>query len=498
MLSIIMGMVFNNFYFSIVSNIMTLILTFLIFKDENLYKLLILNNLSTLILLFILIKVLKNYNKFNYINSNLYLPNHSIALKRLSELIETYKSNNDINFAVAAIDLDCLKTINKKEGYDAGDYIIFQVSNRIKNNLNKNHIVVRSGGDEFAIIFSNIVTKKECLKIVNSILLDLRKSFIYNNNPLYISASIGLVFNNQKFVSVDEYMRAASISLEKAKFYGKNRICIFDNLKDEIKIRRFKIEKDLKDALEKHELELYYQPILKLNNKKEVGLEALIRWNHPELGLISPGEFIPIAENTGLIIDIGKFVIREACRTLCSINGYVNDNFSMNINISPKQLKDKNLYDVIHDSIIQLNINPERIHIEITESALIDDLEISKLTLNKLVEFGVKIHLDDFGTGYSSLSYLHMLPINSLKIDKSFIENLMLEQKNYQLLKSIILMGKELNMHVIAEGIEDINRYNRLLEMGCEFGQGYYFSKPLKVSDLLIYLENKIFLKNAI
>lgn len=409
------------------------------------------------------------------------LPNRVYFNKCVSEATERLKQNKNNQFAVAIMDLDRFKTVNDSLGHNNGDILLSSAGKRLLELSNDKILVSRFGGDEFALLIKDIKSKEEVVNLLDKILISMSTPFMINGYKITTSASIGVVFSKREYTSPEEYLKYADIAMYEAKFQGKDRYVIFDENTQKRISKNLRLENDLKHALERNELMLYYQPIVSLKTDRIIGFEALVRWNHPDLGLVSPMDFIPIAEETGLIIPIGKWILHEACRqvSLWHNNYKGTDSLIINVNMSAMQLKQWDIVEQINEVLHETSISPRNLNIEITESALITDVKNSQIVLEQIRNLGVSIQIDDFGTGYSSLSYLQQFPFNVIKVDRSFVQQLDSNDKNHGVVKSIILMAHELNMQVTGEGIETVSQLTRLKSLGCEHGQGYYFSKPL-------------------
>ncbi|NLM34565.1 MAG: bifunctional diguanylate cyclase/phosphodiesterase [Clostridiales bacterium] len=413
------------------------------------------------------------------------LPNRVYFNKCVAEATERLKQNKNEQFAVAIMDLDRFKTVNDSLGHNNGDILLSSAGKRLLELANENILVSRFGGDEFALLIKDIKNRDEVINLLDKILISMSTPFMINGYKIITSASIGVVFSNENYTTPEEYLKNADIAMYEAKFQGKDRYVIFDENTQRRISKNLKLENDLKHALERNELLLYYQPIVSLKTDKIIGFEALVRWNHPELGLVPPMDFIPIAEETGLIIPIGRWILQEACRqvSLWHKRYKGTDSLIINVNMSAMQLKQWDIVEQIMEVIRETSISPSNLNIEITESALITDVRNSQIVLEQIRNLGVSIQIDDFGTGYSSLSYLQQFPFNVIKVDRSFVQQLDSNGKNHGVVKSIILMAHELNMQVTGEGIETKGQLIQLKDLGCEHGQGYYFSKPLNKDD---------------
>ncbi|WP_178377778.1 putative bifunctional diguanylate cyclase/phosphodiesterase [Clostridium sp. N3C] len=462
---------------------------------HEIITIILINSIALTVIGYLIRKYVAQQHSLKIVNSSLYnitlqdsltnLPNRVYFNKCITEITKALKQNKKDQFAIAIMDLDGFKTINDSLGHNNGDIILSLIGKRLLELSNDSIIVSRFCGDEFAILVKDIKSRDEVINLIEKILISISTPFIINNHEIKCSASIGVVFSKEEYTTAEQYLKYADIAMYEAKLQGKDRYVIFDeNIQKKI-MKNLKLENDLKHALERNELILYYQPIVSLKTDKIIGFEALVRWNHPELGIISPTDFIPIAEETGLIIPIGKWILQEACKqvSLWQKNYKNTKSLFVNVNMSAMQLNQSDIVEQIAEVLRETKVSPNNLSIEITESSLITDVIKSQTVLEQMRNLGINIQIDDFGTGYSSLSYLQRFPFNVIKVDKSFIQQLDSNNKNHSVVKSIILMAHELNMKVTVEGIETAGQLTRLKNLGCEHGQGYYFSKPLNKDD---------------
>lgn len=407
------------------------------------------------------------------------IPNRKMFTEKFQQLI-----NNNLNcksqLAIIFFDIDNFKNINDTYGYEVGDEMLLKLCERIENTLDGRHTFARFGGDEFVIAFSNIINDKEISEFLDELLLRVRKPFEVNNKKIYCTISIGVSVYPKDSNRLEVLLKTADMALNSAKEEGKNRYKFFDIDISNILKRQYEIEKALRTAIENNEIFMVFQPKISINGEKVNGFEALVRWVNSELGFISPAEFIPIAENSGVIIDLGKYIIEESfrkCSELCCSN---KSNFHIAINISDIQLREEGFISFVSEMLEKYNIPPEYIEFEITEGVIMQSVVKNIELLIELKRLGVSIALDDFGTGYSSLSYLKRLPIDVLKIDKSFVDGIGVDEKSEYIAESIIKLSHSLNLKVVAEGVETKEQLGYLNKMKCDIAQGYYFSKPEK------------------
>jgi EAL domain-containing protein (putative c-di-GMP-specific phosphodiesterase class I) len=342
--------------------------------------------------------------------------------------------------------------------------------------------VARLGGDEFSILLEDIVDLKDAIDVADRIHHRLSIPFMIEGHEVYAAVSIGIALGLDHYERAEQVLRDADIAMYEAKKRGSALSEIFDSRMHASILDRLQLESDLHGVLDHNELTLVYQPIVDLDTHRLVGFESLVRWNHPTRGLVYPTEFISLAEETGLIVKIGEWILREACRELGVLQKRIPSQppLKMSINISSKQFAQENLTARIAEILRETEVDPHCLVIEITESMLVENIESAIEVLKKLRSMGIHIHIDDFGTGYSSLSYLHSLPIDALKIDRSFINKLSAKGENQEIIMSIISLAKSMNFDVVAEGVELDHQLAQMKELECRFGQGYLFSCPLE------------------
>ncbi|MBK1813858.1 EAL domain-containing protein [Clostridium sp. YIM B02505] len=406
------------------------------------------------------------------------LPNKIYFQKELAKEIEKLKESNS-NAVVILIDVDNFKNINDTLGHKIGDLLLIEIATLLSGLNKDNKLIARIGGDEFLLLVRDVSGYKDIEQFVNKIQNGLKNNFYIEGKCITVSSSAGIVEFPKNGDNVEDIIRNADIAMYRAKESGKNKALLFDNDMFESFNRKIAIEQGLSDINYDNELEVHYQAQMDLEQHKLRGLEALLRWNSPVLGRVSPGEFIPIAEETGSIVPIGEWLIYKVFK---SAKEFQTKNIEYNvisINISAVQLLDKNFLSTVQKALEETGIDSGQVEFEITETAIINNIEYSNEILNNLRKLGFKIVLDDFGTGYSSLSYLKMLPIEVLKIDKSFIDDINSTHNNRALLDGIIKLAHDLRMEVIAEGVEEHEQLRFLEEISCDVVQGYYFSKPV-------------------
>lgn len=434
------------------------------------------------------------------------LANRSLFLQQLEQALQRQWDDDNARFAVLFIDLDRFKIVNDSLGHLAGDAMIIQVAARLKNALRPDHpassaeqgaggvnpgyTLARMGGDEFTVLLSDIDDVGEAVRIAERIQAAMALPFLIRDQEIYASASIGIVFGDIGHTLADEVLRDADLAVGRAKTMGKSRYEVFDRSMRKGAVSRLAMETALRHALKNNEFVLHYQPIIELQGGTIVGVEALVRWQRGPDELVYPGDFIGVAEDTGLILYIGMWVLREACRQMHQWHRQFPraKPLTISVNISPRQFVQPNLVDQIKQIVAETGIDPNTLRLEITESVTMGDVERTIRILSQLREIGVRFSVDDFGTGYSSLSYLHRFPLDVLKIDRSFVMRMNEDRERLQIVQTIMTLARNLGIEVVAEGTETEMQVDHLRNIGCDFGQGFFFSRalaPETVTDLL-------------
>ncbi len=408
------------------------------------------------------------------------LPNRTLFMERLAQAI-LRTERRKLATAVLFIDLDRFKVVNDSLGHDSGDHLLMQMAKRLRGCLRPEDTVARLGGDEFVILFEDLVSANDGLRVAERISESMKVPFPLNGQEIFTTCSMGLALCSVADTIPSELVRDAEVAMYRAKAKGEGSIEIFDPSMNAQALARFQMESELRRAIEREEFILFYQPLISLGTGLIEGWEALVRWKHPERGMVPPLEFIPLAEETGLIVPIGKWVLQEAMRQASAWH----DRFPsapprlMNVNISGRQFQQKELITTVTEALEASNFQASCLKLEITESVMMKDPQASLEAMK--VFRGLEIHLviDDFGTGYSSLSYLKRFPVDTLKVDKSFVDGLGKDPESTAIVGAIISLAKSLGMRVTAEGIETEAQLNRLRLLNCDQGQGYFFSRPL-------------------
>jgi diguanylate cyclase (GGDEF)-like protein len=417
------------------------------------------------------------------------LPNRIVFVDHLDAAIQNSRSQPDFLFAVLFLDLDRFKIVNDSLGHQAGDELLIEVARRLEScmrasdviaRLNDPSTIARFGGDEFVVLLKGITKAENAYHVGERILGVLTQPLVVKGSVVSISASIGIAVGSHRSGSSDDLLRNADMAMYQAKTNGKSRLCIFDEAMQRQSVLRQALESDLKRGLNSGEFEVHYQPIVSLLSGEVQGFEALLRWRHATRGMISPQEFMTIAEESGFIVELGAWVLKQACHQLRAwqLRYPRSTSLSMSVNISSKQFFDSALADRVAECLAETGIAPGSLNIEIMESALSRDSKLTAETLSKLHALGTRISLDDFGTGCSSLSCLQQLPINTIKIDRSYIDQLGHSTQAHEIVSTIVALAHSLRMNVTAEGIEKRSQLSLLQDMECDAGQGFLYSHP--------------------
>jgi diguanylate cyclase (GGDEF)-like protein/PAS domain S-box-containing protein len=410
------------------------------------------------------------------------LPNRALFIEHLNMAIKRGKRRKDYYFAVLFLDIDRFKLVNDSLGHSVGDSLLNAFARRIQDSLRDIDTLARLGGDEFVIMLEDIEDSNYASMVAERLQQELKRAFIINGKEVYAPASFGVVLNTKEYDFPEDIIRDADAAMYHAKEKGRAQYKVFDKKLHEKARHLLQRETDLRKAINNKEFTNHYQPIVSLKTKSVVGFEALIRWNHPQLGLIYPDSFISIAEETGLIIPITRLVVQEACSDLKAWQEQIKhfQKLTMNINISSKHFLQASLLKDLKTALDNTGLPPDHLKLEITETALVEDVDKTVAMVHRMRDYGLQAVIDDFGTGYSSLSYLQRLPIDTLKVDRSFVSRIEhTPNGNRNIVEAIIALAHRLDMIVVAEGVETPEQYSILLDMQCQFGQGFLFSKPI-------------------
>lgn len=419
------------------------------------------------------------------------LPNRSYFIDEIKGLLEKSKQIRAHKFAVLFFDLNRFKTVNDSLGHFLGDCLLLQVAEVLKQLVGDKGLVGRFSGDEFSIVMPLIKEDQEATDFAEHLANVMSEPFTLEGRQVFTSVSIGIVYGSYQYNGAEDILRDADIAMYLAKNLHKSYV-IFDKGMHANAVKMLELETDLRYAIERDEIELFYQPIISLEDAKLSGFEALARWNHPQKGLIPPYEFIPVAEYTGLIVPMTLKILRKACEQIVKwqLGAPGNETLTISVNLSGKHFAHPELVGHISEILRDTYLYPGSLKLEITESAVMENAENAIAMLTQIRSTGVQLSIDDFGTGYSSLSYLHRFPIDTLKVDRSFVSSMEEGSENGEIVRTVIALAKALNLNVVAEGIESIHQLHQLRILGCEFGQGYLFSRPLPVAEIEKMLED--------
>ncbi len=405
------------------------------------------------------------------------LPNRALMQDRLHQAISQARRNGGL-VALMFIDLDRFKMVNDSFGHITGDTLLKQVAERLTHCLRDTDTVARLGGDEFTIMLPDATNPQVVGEVAQRVLSEFTSPFTDGEQEMFVSASIGISLFPRDGASSDDLVKHADTAMYSAKDSGRNSFRYFtEDLNHEVR-EKVMLESGLRHAIERGELRLHYQPKIDLASGRVIGAEALVRWQHPTRGLVPPAKFIPVAEDSGLILPLGEWVLKAACEQL---RAWQRDGIELQVavNVSARQFQQRNLADIVMGVMAESGVDPQFIEIELTESAIMNDAEASISTLERMKSRGIAISIDDFGTGYSSLSYLKRLPLDILKIDQSFVRDITTDRNDAAIVRAIIGLAQSLGIKVIAEGVEDEHQLSFLNNYGCNYGQGFLFGRPL-------------------
>ena len=413
------------------------------------------------------------------------LPNRHLLIERLELSIQRAKRLDNYHFAVLFLDLDRFKVVNDSLGHLAGDKLLIAIAQKLQATVSGIDLVARLGGDEFVILLDEIKDMQQAIHNTERILTELQIPLMIEEREVYMTCSVGIVLGTKDYTDASHLLRDADIAMYRAKNKGKARYEIFDTEMHMQAVHRMHLENDLRRAIKCQEFVLHYQPIISLDNGYLFGFEALIRWQHPSQGLKYPSEFIPVAEEIGMITSLDFWALKTACQQLTEWQTTFPNlpTLKISVNLSAQDLQRSNLLEEVDQILAQTHMSGDCLTLELTESMLIEDIQSTILLLSQLKARGIQISIDDFGTGYSSLSYLHRLPIDNLKVDRSFVNQMQEGKRNHQIVETIATLSAQLELDAIAEGIETQQQLELLQQLGYKFGQGYLFSKPLSLED---------------
>ncbi|MBE9159507.1 EAL domain-containing protein [Nodosilinea sp. LEGE 06152] len=413
------------------------------------------------------------------------LPNRNFLMQRLELAIRRCHRQRRQQFAVLFLDLDHFKVINDSLGHLAGDEVLVVVAQKLRSLIRTTDLAARLGGDEFVLLLEDIGTMQEPLRIAERLLQEIQEPLAVGGRNVFLNASVGIVMGGCDYQSPSEPLRDADIAMYRAKAQGRGRYVVFNESMHLQALQRLQLEQELRHAIDHGELVLYYQPIFQLETREISGFEALVRWQHPDRGFIAPDHFIPIAEETGLIVPLDRWVLSQATRQLALWHQRYphRAELTVSINFSVKDLLRSDLLSDLTNILAQTGLQGHHLNLEITESTLIEDIQAMVVILQQLKPYGFTVTIDDFGTGYSSLSYLHQLPVDALKIDRSFVMAMEANRRNSDIVETIITLSNRLGLAAIAEGVETQAQFEHLYHLGCELAQGYWLARPLPAAE---------------
>ncbi len=442
-------------------------------------------------------KAEKHLDKLAYYDVITGIPNRHSFQQKLEQAIEAALKTNKL-MALLFLDLDNFKTVNDTLGHKTGDLLLKQASSRLSNVVRQSDYICRIGGDEFAIIIEHINDIEDVSTVTKKCIECLSNPFVFDGKNFFIGVSIGLSVCPDDAVTANDLLVNADMAMYEAKLNGKNNYQYFNKEMNVVHNNKYQLESDLRHAIELGQLELYYQPQVDMRSGELSGVEALMRWNHPERGMVAPDEFIPVAEETGLILQLGEWLLHTACHHAKKIEDSALKGISVALNISGMQIHEEDFIDTVWSALKESKATRNYLEFEITESILMDNSELVSRNINQLNSLGMHLAIDDFGTGFSSMGYLKSFPISKLKIDKSFISGLPHSDKDTAITQAVIAMSHSLNIKVVAEGVEHDSQVDLLREFNCDLLQGYYYAKPMPFDDLFkLVNSSKIKINNA-
>jgi diguanylate cyclase (GGDEF)-like protein len=414
------------------------------------------------------------------------LPNRALFTERLDHLLARAARRAGYRFAVLFLDLDRFKVVNDSLGHLKGDQFLVAIARRLATCVRPGDTVARLGGDEFTVLLEDLDQPSDAKRVANRIQKMLATPVVIDGVEVYTSASIGIALNTDEYDRSEQYLRDADAAMYHAKSLGRSRYELFDAKMHADAVTRLQLESELRHAIDRQEFVVHYQPIISMVDGNIAWFEALVRWQHPTRGLIAPDEFIPLAEETGLIVPIDRFVLYEACRQARTWQERFPDRqrIAVSVNLSGKQFNEPDLPDFVRSVLQEVGLDGQFLRLEITESVVMGNIDLARATLRTLRQLDIHVDMDDFGTGYSSLGVLHSFPLNKLKIDRSFVDRIGDGEDRSEVVVAIVAMAHGLHLEVVAEGVESAEQLAKLRRMGCDYGQGYFFAHPLTHNEI--------------
>jgi diguanylate cyclase (GGDEF)-like protein len=411
-------------------------------------------------------------------------------MDRLERALGRVKRHQTTPFAVLAVSVDGLKTVKDTMGYVSADQLLVEVARALQECLPDQDSVAHCDEEEFVILLEGVRTPEDAVSAATRIHNRLEKPFEVDGQTVYVTANTGITLSNGDYTSPEELLRDASTAMRRAKADGKGRCEMFDRQMRSSAVAHLKLEADFRKAMERQEIAVHYQPIVCLRTGTLIGFEALVRWQRAET-LLFPGDFLGIAEATDLILPLEDLVLLESCKQTARWQSMYGRPLKLNVNLCPRHYSDPHLIGLLKESLEVSGLDPTSLHLEITETALMENTETIQHTLSRIQKMNIQVHMDDFGTGYSSLSYLHRFPIDALKIDRSFVGKLGMNNETWKITQAIVSLAKTLGLGVTAEGVENLMQVRMLQTLGCDRGQGYYFSRPADSGEIESLLEEQ-------
>lgn len=435
------------------------------------------------------------------------LPNRRLFLDRLQNSFVRSRREAGRPYSLLLANLDHFKVFNETMGTAAGDHVLQEIGRRLANQLRQDDtlarresgrgsevVLFRLGGDEFAILLDGVSDPSDALRVAKSIQAAAAEPFFVESREIRVAASVGIALSTPTHERPEDVLKDADVAMRRAKALGGSRCEVFDEAMHTRAVGRLRLESDLRTAMTERQFRIYYQPVVELATRRIVSFEALLRWNHPSQGLISPYRFIEAAEDTGILVSIGHWLMLQACRQLCEweANRFSDQPMNITVNVSARQFADARLVNDIQDALQQTGVDPSRLQLEMTESVAAADPKLTITVLSHLKHMGIGVILDDFGTGTTSLRGLRQFPVDALKIDRSLVREMQTDRAASDIVELITAMAHKMNLKAIAEGIETARQLERLLELGCEFGQGYYFSQPMEAKAAQQFMRQQV------